>query len=156
MSENIPEQPVETIVVESRPAEATLSDEFKEFGRNLSALLHVLRENPRAKEVETQVTQAMREMERQVNDAMGTARKRVQEQNLRDTLMGAAQTAVDETQRGLAKGLHVLNEQLSKTVQEADKARTTGPKGQVIEIETTPESPQASDTGNRPPYDSGL
>ena len=107
---------------EPRPEELNLADEFREFGRELTALLHVLRESPRAKEVENQMTQAMREMERQVNEAMVTARE--QTRDWKGTIRGAATTAADETGRGLARGLHALNERMAQAVQEAEKNRT--------------------------------
>ncbi len=108
----------------SRPEEPNLADECREFGRGLAALLRVVRESPRAKEVETQVTQAMRELERQVNEALTTARERAQAQDWKGTLKGAATTAADETGRGLARGLHALNERMAHAVQEAEKNRT--------------------------------
>ncbi len=107
--------------------EPNLSDEFREFGRQLAALLKTVRESPRAKEIEQQVTQAMREMEREVNQAMETARVRAQQQSFKDTLKGAAATAADEAQRGLAKGLRVVNEKMAQTVQEAQTKSTTPP-----------------------------
>lgn len=162
MSTNPPEQQLpESMTAESRPAETRLSDEFRDLGRNLVGLLHAFRENPLAKEVEGQLTQAVHEVEHQIDEAMANARKGMQEQNLRDTIRGAAQTAVDETQRGLTRGLHLLNDQLSRTIQEVNKTRPTGPKGQVIEIESdtageTPAAttPQASDTPDIKPPES--
>ena len=105
-------------------AAANLSDEFREFGRQMAALLRVIRESPRAKEIETQVTQAMRDLERQMNEALATAREKTQVQDWKGTIKGAASTAADETQRGLARGLHSLNERMAKAVQEAERNRT--------------------------------
>ncbi len=123
-----PSQPVtamQPVVGPTRTPELTLSDEFREFGRQLAALLRVVRESPRAKEVEAQVNQAMRDMERQVNEAMN----RAQAADWKGTLKGAAAVAADETQRALARGLRTVNEQMAKTVQEAEeknRARTIG------------------------------
>ncbi len=114
-------------------AEPMLSEEFREFGRQVAALLRVVRESPRAREIEGQMTQTMRDLERQVNEAMNTARERTQAQDWKGTIKGAATTAADETQRGLARGLRKLNEQMARTVQEAEKnkppASGPGPSG---------------------------
>lgn len=114
---------------EARTTEPTLTEEFREFGRQLTTLLHSLRESPRAKDIEQQVTQAMREMERQVNEALASARVKTQGADWKDTIKGAATTAADETQRGLARGLHSLNERMAKTAQEAEKNRAKTNEG---------------------------
>jgi hypothetical protein len=112
-------------------SEPNLTEEFREFGRQLTTLLHTVRETPRAKEIEQQITQAMREMERQVNEALAAARQKAQGQDWKETIKGAATTAADETQRGLARGLHALNERMAKAAQDAEKSRskTTGEGG---------------------------
>ncbi len=143
--------------VETRPPETTLAEEFREFGRQLAALLHAVRESPRAKEVETQVNQAMRDMERQVNEAMNTARERAQVTDWKQTLKGAATTAADETQRGLAKGLRSVNERMAKAVQEAEKNRaqtpgSSGGYGGAGEVPGTPAEPTPV-TETPPPTD---
>ncbi|MGE5140394.1 MAG: hypothetical protein ACM3JD_13085 [Rudaea sp.] len=153
MSTNIPE-PVEktpTSPTEPRAGETTLTEEFHELGRQLTTLLRIVRESPKAREIETQVRQVMRDVERQVDDAMTTTRQRVQEQNLKDTFKGAAQTAADETQRGLAKGLRVVNEQMARLVQEAEKGRAPATKAQVIEVEAPPTPAAAGETPAPPP-----
>jgi hypothetical protein len=109
---------------ETKPPELNLAEEFREFGRQLAALLHTVRQSPRAKEIEQQVTQAMREMERQVNEALASAREKTQAQDWKGTIKGAATTAADETQRGLAWGLHALNERMAKAAQDADKSHS--------------------------------
>ncbi len=150
-----PSQPVTTLQPvgsPTRPPESTLSDEFREFGRQLAALLRVVRQSPRAKEVEAQVNQAMRDMERQVNEAMN----RAQAADWKGTLKGAAAAAADETQRTLARGLRTVNEQMAKTVQDAEKNRartagspTAGGTGEVPATSNEP-SPVAETT---PPTD---
>jgi uncharacterized coiled-coil DUF342 family protein len=116
---------------ETKIPEPNLTEEFREFGRQLTTLLRTVRESPRAKEIEQQVTQAMREMERQVNEALAAAREKTPAQDWKETIKGAATTAADETQRGLARGLHALNERMAKMSQETDKSRdkTTGESG---------------------------
>lgn len=114
---------------ETRAPEPNLTEEFREFGRQLTTLLHTLRETPRAKEIEQQVTQAMREMERQVNEALANARQKTQASDWKETIKGAATTAADETQRGLARGLHALNERMAKAAQETDKSRAKTSEG---------------------------
>ncbi|MGE5141024.1 MAG: hypothetical protein ACM3JD_16275 [Rudaea sp.] len=133
----------------AQPAETALSDEFREFGRQLSALLRVVRESPRARDLEQQVTQAMREMEHQVDDAVANARERARVEDWRGTLKGAASTAADETQRGLAKGLRVVNERLARTIQEAERGRT-----QPAQPGTTPAPTTTNyeNKGDNPPY----
>jgi uncharacterized coiled-coil DUF342 family protein len=112
---------------ETKTPELNLTEEFREFGRQLTTLLHTVRESPRTKEVEQQVTQAMREMERQVNEALAAARQKAQGQDWKETIKGAATTAADETQRGLARGLHALNEHMAKAAQDAEKTQSKTP-----------------------------
>ncbi len=135
MSENQPEPVPQAQPVQPQTPETTLTEEFREFGHQLGALLRALRSSPRAKEIETQVNQAMHEMEQQVNEAMSTARQRLQEQNLQDTLKGAVQTAADEGMRGLAHGLRLLNEQMAHMAQDVEKGPKVGPRSGRIEID---------------------
>lgn len=132
MSAN-PQEPIgqgERTADETKSAEPNLTEEFHEFGRQLTTLLRTVRESPRAKEFEQQVMQAMHEMERQVGEAMATAREKTQTHEWKETIKGAATTAADETQRGLARGLHSLNERMAKMAQETDKSRAkTGGEG---------------------------
>jgi hypothetical protein len=111
----------------AKTTELNLAEEFREFGKQLAALLQTVRESPRAKEVEQQVTHAMREMERQVNEALATTRERAQAQDWKGTIKGTATTAADETQRGLARGLHALNERMAKTTQDMEQSRSKPP-----------------------------
>ncbi len=146
MSENQPEPIVPAegahalvpVATAPQSGEASLSEEFRVFGKNLNALLHALRESRQAKEVETEVTQAFHEIERQFTEGMNTAQQRLKEQNLKDTLKGAAQTASDETARGLAKGLRLVNERMARVVEETEKAGAPKPKSGRIEIESVP------------------
>jgi hypothetical protein len=114
---------------ETKAPELSLAEEFREFGRQLTALLQTVRESPRAKEIEQQVTHAMREMERQVNEALAGAHEKAQAQDWKGTIKGAATTAADETQRGLARGLHALNERMAKAAQDMEQSRSK-PAGQ--------------------------
>ncbi len=156
MSENQPEpimpepkatEPVgELVPVPPAPqsTESGLSEEFRVFGKNLNALLHALRESRQAKEIETEVTQAFREVEHEVTEAMTTARQRMKDQDLKGTLKGAAQTATDETVRGLARGLRLVNDRMTRMVQETEKATGPKPKSGRIEIESVePTEPSA-------------
>jgi len=71
----------------------------------------------------TQPTQAMRDVEKQVNEALGTARAKTQAQDIKETIKGTAAMAADEMQRGVAKGLHALKDRRGKALQEAETAR---------------------------------
>jgi hypothetical protein len=108
---------------ENKTSESVLADEVREFGRQLSAVIRSVRESPRAREIEQQVTQAMRDVEKQVNEALGTAREKTQAQDIKETIKGTATMAADEMQRGLAKGLHALNERMAKALHDAENAR---------------------------------
>ena len=134
MSANLPEPapPTGQAGQETKMPEPNLADEFREFGKQLTALLQTVRESPRAKEIEQQVTHALREMERQVNEAMASAREKTQAQDWQGTIKGAATTAADETQRGLARGLRSINERMAKAAQDMEQSRSKppGPGGQ--------------------------
>jgi uncharacterized coiled-coil DUF342 family protein len=128
---DVPTARDEPVTDETKTPEPNLTEEFREFGRQLTALLHTLRDSQRTREIEQQIAQAMREMERQVNEALSAARQKTQAQEWKETIKGAATAAADETQRGLARGLHALNERMAKAAQEAEKSRskTTGESG---------------------------
>jgi hypothetical protein len=100
-----------------------LSDEFREFGRQFEALLRAARYSPRAKEIESQLTAAWRDVERGVNSTITTVKDRSPE--VKDSLAGVATTAVDEIQVGLARGLRNLNLWMAKTIRESEQARVT-------------------------------
>lgn len=108
---------------EGQAPEVSLTDEVREFGKQLSALIQTALESPTVKEVEQQVTQAMHEAERGLNEVVATVRAKAQSDDWKEQLKTAATTAADETQRGLAQGLRALNEHMARAVTESAKGR---------------------------------
>ncbi len=137
---------------QSKTSETNLSEEFREFGRHLTTLLRTARESPRVREIEQDVTQAMRDMEHQVNDALSKARDKTQPQNVKETIVGTAAYAAEETQRGLTRGLRSINERLAKAAQEAERNRATATPtpetaGETSPVEVSEDPTQAGDEG---------
>lgn len=115
------ETPEERTGATTQPTDPKLSDELREFGKQFEALLRIARTSPRRKEIESQLTAAWRDVEKGINSTLDALKEKSPE--LKETLSGAAATAVEELQSGLARALHGLNQWLAKTIQEAEEAR---------------------------------
>ncbi len=121
---------------EQPPEELDLVRELHELGRQLKEAIRVAREHPQTKEFERQVAQAVNELSAQIDHAVKTAREHDQVRKATDVageqVKQAAQTfkesgAKEDIERGIAKGLRALNEQISRAISDADKGMH-GPK----------------------------
>ncbi len=115
---------------EWRPEESDLVKELRELGRQIQEAIRVAREHPQTKEFERQVTQAIAELSAQIDRAVKNAHADEHVRKAADTattqLNQAARSfkesgAKDDIERGLAKGLQALNEQIRRAIAEADK-----------------------------------
>lgn len=111
---------------EERKTEVDLAQELRELGRQLKEAVRVAREHPQTKEFERQVSQAVTELGTQIDRALQSARD---EEHLKRAGAQVKQTAdalkesgfKEDLQRGLAKGVRVLNQQIARAVTEAEK-----------------------------------
>ncbi len=117
---------------ENKPEEITLAQELRELGQQIEQAIRVAREHPHTNEFERQVSQAIKEMSTHIDRALKAAqedeRVKTAAQTAGEEIKHAAQAfeasgAKGDIERGLAKGLRVLNEQLRRAVAEADKGK---------------------------------
>ncbi|HEX9077881.1 MAG TPA: hypothetical protein VF932_19020 [Anaerolineae bacterium] len=115
---------------EQPPEELDLVRELHELGRQLMEAIRVAREHPQTKEFERQVSQAVNELSAQIDHAVKTARENDRIRKAADTatqqVKQSAQTfkesgAKEDIERGLAKGLRALNDQIRRAISEADQ-----------------------------------
>ncbi len=117
---------------ENKPEEVTLAQELRELGQQIEQAVRVAREHPHTKEFERQVSQAVKELgihiDRALKSAQDDVRVKTAAQTAGEEFKHAAQAfeasgAKADIERGLAKGLRVLNEQIRRAVAEADTAK---------------------------------
>ncbi len=117
---------------ENKPDEFTLAQELRELGQQIEQAVRVAREHPQTKEFERQVSQAVKELGTHIDRALKAAqeddRVRTAAMTAEEEFRHAAQKfeasgAKADIERGLAKGLRVLNEQIRRAVAEADKTK---------------------------------
>ena len=121
---------------EQRPEELDLVRELHELGRQLKEAIRVAREHPPTKEFERQVSQAVNELSAHIDHAVKTAQENDRIRQAADTaaqqVKQSAQAfkesgAKEDIERGLAKGLQALNDQIRRAIAEVDKP-SQGPK----------------------------
>ncbi len=117
---------------EPKRDEMELAQELRELGRQLQQMVRVAREHPQTREVEHRVAQAVGELSQQIDRALHTARederiKQAGSQVKQTTDAFKESHAAEDIQRGLAKGLRVLNEQIARAIAEAEKPSSTPP-----------------------------
>lgn len=122
---------------EQKPEEFTLAQELRELGRQIQEAIRVAREHPQTKEFEHQVAQAVNELGRQIDHAVKQAQE---DDHLRKATTTASEQfkqtadsfkasgAAEDIERGLAKGLRALNEQISRAIADAETKSKQGPK----------------------------
>ena len=115
---------------EQQPQEITLAEELRELARQIKEAIRVAREHPQTKEFERQVSQAVNELSVHIDRAVKAAKEDEHVKRAAETTSAqvkqAAQTfkesgAKEDIERGLAKGLKALNEQISRAIAEAEK-----------------------------------
>lgn len=117
---------------EPKRDEMELAQELRELGKQLQQMVRVAREHPQTREFEHRVAQAVGELSQQIDRAMRTARE---DERLKQAGSQVKQTAdalresraAEDIQRGLAKGLRVLNEQIARAIADADKPSSAPP-----------------------------
>ena len=102
-----------------------LADELREMGQQLKELIKATSEHPKTKEIEEKITQAVRDMGEQIDRAVERGKASEQGQRAQAAGEELGQTAQrwkeggarDDLERGLAKSVHVLSEQIRRAVE---------------------------------------
>lgn len=105
--------------LDAKTSDPVLVDELREFGRQIEGLFQTARSSTRGKELEAQLTQAWRDVEKGVNDAIAKA----QSSDIKGTVQGTTQYAADEVQSGLARGLKGINTWMAQKRADAEDRR---------------------------------
>ncbi len=114
---------------EEKHDDVDLAQELRELGQQLKEAIRVAREHPQTKELERQVAQAVSQLTAQVERALQTAREREPVKRAQEQVKQTAQTlkeshAKEDIQRGLAKGVRAVNEQIARAIAQAEKSKT--------------------------------
>ena len=109
------------------PQEYDLAQELRELGEQLKRAFQVAREHPQTKEFERQVTQAVKDLSAEIERAVKTARddERIKkaETHVREAVQSVKEGgAKEDIERGFAKGVRTLNEQIRKAIEDAEQA----------------------------------
>jgi uncharacterized phage infection (PIP) family protein YhgE len=116
----------EISVSEQPPQEVDLAQELRELGEELKRAIRVARDHPQTKEFERQISQAVADLSAQIDHAVKSAKEDERIKKASEQVKQAAQSikegnAPDDISRGLAKGVHALNEQIRRAIEEAEK-----------------------------------
>lgn len=108
------------------PQDYDLAQELRELGEQLKRAFVVAREHPQTKEFERQVTQAVRDLSAEIDRALQVAREDARVQQAETHVRQAAQSvkasgAREDIERGLAKGVRALSEQIRQAIANAEQ-----------------------------------
>ncbi len=128
---------------EQRAEEFSLAQELRELGRQLMEAVRVAREHPQTKEFERQVTQAVNDLGVDIDRALHAAQRDEHVQKVGGQVRQAAQSfkesgAGQDIERGLAKGMRALNEQIRRAITEAEKQPPAPDQGEKPASQTPP------------------
>jgi len=104
-----------------------LAQELRAMGEQLKRVLQAARDHPQTKEFERQVSQAMKDLGTEIERAVQSAKTDDRVKHAGEQVKQAAQSvkgsgAKEDVERGLAKGVRALNEQLQRAIEELEKA----------------------------------
>jgi len=103
-----------------------LTQELRQLGEQIKEALRVARDHPQTKEFEQQISQAVSDLGAEIDRAMKSAREQEHVKNLGTQVKQAVQSvetsgAAQDIERGLAKGVRALNEQIRRAIEDAQK-----------------------------------
>ena len=111
------------------PQRVELAQELHELGEQIKKALLVARDHPKTKEVENQVTQALRDLSAEIERALKSEPVKQASDQVKQTAQTVKQSgAVEDIASGIAKGVRALNDQIRKAIEEAEK---TQPKNEA-------------------------
>jgi hypothetical protein len=111
---------------EPQPNQVDLAQELRDLGEQIQRAITVARNHPQTKEFERTISKAISDLGSQISQALTTAREDEHIKRAEAQVKQAAQSlkeggAKDDIERGLAKGVRALNEQIRKAIEEAEK-----------------------------------
>ncbi len=106
-----------------------LADELRQMGQQLKELVQAATEHRKTKELEEKITQAVHDLSAQIEGAVRQADASAQGQRVKTAGEEIAKTAQkwsesgarEDLERGLAKSVRALNEQIQRAVEEVRK-----------------------------------
>ena len=106
--------------------EYDLAQELRELGEQLKRAFQVAREHPQTKEFERQVMQAVKDLSTEIDRAIKATRddERIKkaETHVREAVQSVKDGgAKEDIERGFAKGVRALNEQIRKAIEDVEK-----------------------------------
>jgi len=111
---------------DEKPQEFDLTHELHQLGEQLKTLLQVARDHPQTQEFTRQVKQAMHDLGDNVDRAIANAKQDEHVKRAEEHIKQTAQSikdggAKEDLERGLAKGVRALNEQIQRVIADAQK-----------------------------------
>ena len=108
------------------PQETDLAQELRELGEQIKKAFSVAREHPQTKEFERQITQAVSDIEAEIQRAAKSVQEHEPVRKAGEQVKQTAQSfresgATEDILRGIAKGVRALNEQIRRAIEEAEK-----------------------------------
>ncbi len=107
--------------------EFDLAQELRELGEQIKRAFQVARDHPKTKEMEQEIVQAIHNLETEIQRAVKSAQENESLKKAGEQVKQAAQSvkdtsAPDDIARGIAKGVHALNDQIRKAIEDAEKS----------------------------------
>ncbi len=111
------------------PHEYDLSQELHDLGEQLKRALQAARDHPQTRELERQIAQAVKDLSTEIERGLRAAREdalvKQAESQMRQVVQSLQEgSAKEDIERGLAKGVRALNEQIRKIVENIERDKT--------------------------------
>lgn len=112
-----------------QPEEVDLAQELRELGQQLKKAIGIATQYRKAKEFEQKISQAVQELTAQIDRVVKAAAERATVEpikkageRVKETAQAFKESGVkDDFERGLAKSVRVLNQQIRRAIEEAEK-----------------------------------
>ncbi len=127
---------------QNNPEGVELAKELQELMRQLKEAVRVAREHPQTREFEHQIAKAVADLTAQIDRSIKKAQEDERLQKIGAQVKETAESfkasrAREEIEQGLARGVHGLNDQIRRAVQEAEKSprETKSPEAESAPVE---------------------
>ncbi len=119
-----------------QPEETDLAQELRELGQQLKRAIGVAAQYRKTKEFEQKIAQAAQELTAQIDRVVKAAKDRATVdpikragERVKETAQAFKESGVKEDfERGLAKSVRLLNEQIRRAIEEAERAEHANKK----------------------------
>ena len=108
--------------MEEKADQGDITVELQELGRRLGAALQAALESDQSRNLQSQVSEGLQDLSRQVDETIKSARESEAAKDLGEQVHRVVKTAresdvAQDIERGLVRGLRELNEQLDKLIE---------------------------------------